>query len=196
MPNAANLVKQGNDLRRISADERVALGSLELMREELPPAQLPGLSVINGPAITFADPGQFTASDYFAAKDRYGRPAIAPGRLADATDFQRLAVDRVLLDHGDLGVVPVPGGPSARGPRCKRLGTSAEFKAPAKPLSLVPAGGGAISIAARRFGATFQALSGVPSEGGVRIVAPSTPGGQEWRLKVGPGVIVCPAPGA
>lgn len=196
VPNAANLVRQGNGLRTISADERVALGTLELMRGEIPPERLPGLSTIEGPAITFADPGQFTASQYFAAAERYGSPATAPDRLIGATDFQRLAVDRVLLDRGEIGVLPVPKRVSARAAGCRRPGSGGEIELPDGPILLVPAGRGAVTIMARRFGATFQSPAGGPWEGGVAVAAPFTPGTPGWRLRVGPGVLACAAPGA
>ncbi len=195
VPNAANLVKQGNDLRRISADERVVLGSLELMREELPPDQLPGLSAINGPGLALDDPGQFSASEYFAATDDYGSPATVPDQLIGATDFQKLAVDRTLLDQGDLGVSPAPSGVSTKSRHCIHLDAGSEgFTLPAKPLYLLPAGGGTITVTARRFGSAFQTVPGSPSGTGIAVTGASTPGVPTWRLSTRGNVIACAAP--
>ncbi len=122
VPNAINLHEQARQIRAAAADERVELGALELLRNEVPAASIPYLSR-KGNVLAVGGAGfRVLPVTYFPAFDRYGSPAYSPAQIAAAGEIRRQAADKVLLKAGDLTLSSLSAGASAGGHGCRSTG--------------------------------------------------------------------------
>ena len=107
IPNLLNLNEEARQIRGFAGIERSQLGALELLRDEVPAASIPGLEIDAG-LLGVDREGPITASRYFAAVDRYGSPADSPATIAAADESLRRVFDQVLLEGNDLALLELP----------------------------------------------------------------------------------------
>ena len=201
VPNLVNLNDQAHRIRDFARIERSQLGALELLRDELPPAFVPGLRLQTG--LLGVDPeGPIAAATYFAAIDRYGSPAYSPAAIAVAEESRRRVFDEALLGGRDLALAELPPGRTARRHSCRpAVGQSARF---GLPFSVPPSGlvirpqtsRQQVVVIARRFATGFQRLS-LPSGRGTLLLRPGrSQQVRPWLVRIS-GATVCtgqPAP--
>jgi hypothetical protein len=191
-PNVINLHVQADSIRASAVDERVALGAVELLRKEVPPASIPYLSR-KGNVLRVGGGGfRIGPVTYFPAFDRYGSPAASPAQIAAAAEGRRQAADKVLLDAGDLTLTSLPAS-SAGGHNCRSSGGQ-PLSVPAAGLEIRPQKSRSeVTVAARRFAAEYQRIS-LPTGSGPMILRPGA--SQEfrpWSVEVS-GATVCATP--
>jgi hypothetical protein len=198
IPNLVNLKQQADRIRASAASERAELASLELLRGEIPPASLPAVTIDAGVLHVGDGFPAISSSRYFAAIDRYGSPALSQGQLATASEGQRQAADRVLLDAGDLSALRAPARLASRAEGCRAAragpgGVESTFQVPPAGLVVEALGSAsAVSVAARRFGAAYQSLD-LPAGAGALLLRPGAgQGGRPWSVLVS-GARVCRA---
>jgi hypothetical protein len=198
IPNLVNLKQQADRVRAFAATERAELASLELLRAEVPPASLPGVVIDAGVLHVGGGFPAISPARYFEAVDRYGSPALSQAQLATASEGQRQAADRVLLDAGDLSAVRVPSRPASdfegcRAARAAPGGAGTAFQVPGDGLVVRARGSAsAVRVAARRFGAAYRPLD-LPGGTGAWLLRPGAgPPARPWSVLVD-GASVCRA---
>jgi hypothetical protein len=191
VPNLINLNTQARKIRALARVERVELGSLELLRKEVPAASLPYLSRKHNVLSVGGQGFRVAAVTYAATFDRYGSPAASPEEIASGAEAQRLAADRVLLKGGDLTLSSLPAGRSARGRNCRSNGLGQPFGVPTSGLEIRPQRSRSdVTAVARRFATGFQQLD-VPAGSGPLVLRPGR--SQEvrpWSVRIS-GATVC-----
>ena len=140
--------------------------------------------------------GFIPSSRYFAATDRYGNPGFSPAQLATATEAQRLAADRVLLEAGDLAAIPASNAQISRAVGCRLAaaapsGLGAALRVPSRGLLVEPHGARSdVTVAARRFAAGTQPVR-LPSGSAAVLLKPgATESEPPWFVFVD-GATVC-----
>jgi hypothetical protein len=190
VPNVINLHEQARQIRAASADERVELGALDLLRDEVPAASIPYLSRKNNILSVGGEGFRILPVTYFPAFDRYGSPAYSPAQIAAAGERRRQAADRVLLKGDDLTLSSLSARASAGRHGCRSTGGQ-PIGVPATGLEIRPRRSRAnVTVAARRFATGFQKLS-LPDGSGPMVLKPGT--SQEvrpWSAEVD-GATVC-----
>ena len=190
VPNAINLHEQARQIRAAAADERVELGALELLRDEVPAASIPYLSR-KGNVLAVGGAGfRILPVTYFPAFDRYGSPAYSPAEIAAASEIRRQAADKVLLNAGDLALSSLSAGASAGGHGCRST-EGQPIGVPAAGLEIRPRRSRSnVTVAARRFASGYQGLD-VPAGSGPMALKPGA--SQEvrpWSVQI-TGATVC-----
>ena len=190
VPNVINLHEQARKIRATAADERVELGALDVLRDEVPLASIPHLSRKNNVLSVGGEGFRVSPLTYFPAFDRYGSPAYSPARIAAAGEKRRQAADKVLLQGDDLTLSSLSAGASAGGHGCRSTGGQ-PIGVPAAGLEIRPRRSRAnVTVAARRFATGFQELS-LPAGSGPMVLKPGA--SQEvrpWSVEVD-GATVC-----
>ncbi len=191
VPNLINLNTQARKIRSLARVERVELGSLELLRNEVPAASLPYLSRKHNVLRVGGQGFRIAAVTYVASFDRYGSPGSSPEEIASAAEAQRLAADRVLLKGDDLTLSSLPAGRSARRRNCRSNGQSQTFGVPTSGLEIRPQRSRSdVTVDARRFATGFQRLD-VPAGTGPLVLRPGrSQEGRPWSVQVS-GATVC-----
>jgi hypothetical protein len=169
VPNLANLNDEASQIRDFASFERSQLGALELLRDEVPAASIPGLRLDRGVLIVDRQ-GPIPAATYFTAVDRYGSPADSPAEIAAADESRRGVFDGVLLEGNDLALSELPPGRRARGRNCRPAFGPLDFS---RPFSVPPSGleirprksSSEVTVLARRFATAFRRLSVPPGPG-------------------------------
>ncbi len=104
--NVAAIRTAGTFFQQESEYNRAELGALELARPTVSPGFVtesgPGFAVLPYRDLTF------TASEYFAAVDRFGSPAYTPEEITTASEPARQAADEVLVSALGVTVGPAP----------------------------------------------------------------------------------------
>jgi hypothetical protein len=195
VPNLVNLNDEARQIRDFASFERSQLGALQLLRDEVPAASIPGLRLDRG--VLIVDPeGPIPAATYFAAVDRYGSPADSPAAIAAGDESRRGIFDEVLLEGNDLALSDLPPGRTAHGHSCQpafgpSIGFGRPFSVPPSGLEIRPQKSRPeVTVLARRFATGFQRLS-VPPGPGPLLLRPGT--GQQVRpwLVLISGATVC-----
>jgi hypothetical protein len=195
VPNLVNLNEEARQIRDFASVERSQLGALELLRDEVPGASIPGLRLQSG-LLGVDREGPIAASTYFAAIDRYGSPADSPAAIAAADESQRRAFDAVLLEGNDLALSQLSPGRPARGQSCHpAFGPSVE---PGRPFSVPPPGleirprksRPQVTVLARRFASGLQRLSVPPGSGPLLLRAGTSQQVRPWLVLIS-GATVC-----
>ena len=169
VPNLANLHDQARQIRDFADIERSQLGALELLRDEVPAAAIPRLTVRAGVLIVDRR-GPVAAETYFAAVDRYGSPADSPSEIAAAGESLRRIFDEVLLEGNDLALSELPPGRALPEGNCQRafgpsVGYDPPFSVPHSGLEIRPRSSSPVTVLARRFATRFRRLSVPPGRG-------------------------------
>jgi type II secretory pathway pseudopilin PulG len=194
VPNVVNLADQARRIRAFAGTERSELGAFELVRREVPTAPFPPLDLNAG--VLEVGSGFIASSRYFSAVDRYGSPAMSPRQLSAATESQRLAADRVLLEVGDLAALRVPPArtPTAVACRLASAGSGKRdvpLRVPPHGLLVEPQGAlSDVSVAAQRFAAQPQPVRLPRGPGDVLLVSGAPENGRPWFVVVD-GATVC-----
>ena len=177
VPNVINLHEQARRIRTAAADERVALGTVLLLRDEVPADSIPYLAR-RGDILHIGGAGFRVAPvTYFDAFDRYGSPAAGPQQIAASSEPRRREADRALWQAGDLTLEGSPAHGSDRVQDCspapKRSSKAAKwFDVPDSGLEIRPTGSRLnVSVDARRFAAELQRLA-VPQGSGPLVLKP------------------------
>src|SRR5436190_466060 len=193
VPNAINLHEQARRIRTAAASERVEIGALELLRNEVPAASIPYLSRKADILVVGGNGFRIVPVTYFAAFDRYGSPGASPAALATRGETQRQAADKVLLKGDDLTLSPLSANGSAAVQNCRSPGQDEALSVPPAGLEIKPQGSRSdVTVAARRFATDFQKLS-VPSGSGPLLLKPGrSQAVQPWLVQVS-GARVCAA---
>ena len=193
VPNAINLHEQARRIRTAAASERVEIGALELLRNEVPAASIPYLSRKGDVLVVGGNGFRISPPTYFAAFDRYGSPGASPAALATRGETQRQAADKVLLKGDDLTLSPLSANGSAAVQNCRSPGQDEALSVPPAGLEIKPQGSRSdVTVAARRFATDFQKLS-VPSGSGPLLLKPGrSQAVQPWLVQVS-GARVCAA---
>jgi type II secretory pathway pseudopilin PulG len=189
VPNMINLHEQARQIRAAAAVERVELGALELLRDEVPAASIPYLSR-KGNVLAVGGAGfRILPVTYFPAFDRYGSPAASPAEIAATGEIRRQAADKVLLNAGDLALSSLSAGASGGGHGCRSTGQP--IGVPAAGLEIRPHGSRAnVTVAARRFASGYQGLD-IPAGSGPMALKPgASQEGRPWSVQI-TGASVC-----
>jgi hypothetical protein len=197
IPNLVNLNDQARQIRHFASIERSQLGALELLRDEVPAASIPGLRFEGGVLIVDRQgPTGAAAYLYFAAVDRYGSPADSPAEIAAADESRRGVFDGVLLAGNDLALSELPPGRRARGRNCRpAFGPSVGF---GRPFSVPPSGleirpqksSSEVTVLARRFATGFRRLSVPPGRGPLLLRPGRSQQVRPWLVLIS-GATVC-----
>ncbi len=203
LPNLDALRDFGAFYRANSEENRAELTALEIARDQA----VPGL-VIEAGGITsglLADM-VIPASEYYAAADAHGTPAMTLEELKDSSESVRQAADRELIlaegirprpasaesrNGGTLEAGPVTSGELSSEGQCVRLtpveGTTATtaFVLPVGGFSFEAPPGAPPALALRRFGDQFSPLGPPATEGPQAVRLPRDRAAAPWRLAVG-----------
>jgi hypothetical protein len=177
VPNAVNLHEQARRIRAAAADERVALGTVELLRKEVPSDSLPYLARRKDVLSIGGEGFRVAPVTYFDAFDRYGSPAASAQQIASSSEQRRLTADRALLQADDLTLDESPADGSDRVRDCsaapkRSRGSGKRFSVPAAGLEIRPlASRSDVRVEARRFAAGFQRVD-VPEGSGPTVLKP------------------------
>jgi hypothetical protein len=195
VPNIVNYKDQADRIRGAAGGERAELAALELLRGEIPAASLPPLIIQAGILHVGNGWPPIAADRYFEAIDRYGSPALDQSQLATASEAQRQAADRVLLDAGDLSIRRFPAGRALSAGTCGTGAGSgvpnASYPVPPEGLLVQPRGSAsAVAVTARRFAAAPQPVR-LPAGAGPLLLKPAAASVERpWFVVVG-GARVC-----
>jgi hypothetical protein len=195
VPNAVNLHEQARRIRSAAAEERVALGTVLLLRDEVPAESIPYLARRHDVLHIGGNGFRILPVTYFDAFDRYGSPGASPQQIAASSEPRRLEADRVLLEAGDLTLEEQASG-SARvagcGPALERASRSGQgLQVPDPGLVIRPTGSRAdVGVEARRFADEFQRLD-VPQGTGPLVLEPGrSQQARPWMVRIA-GADVC-----
>jgi hypothetical protein len=189
-PNLVNLHEQARQIRAAASDERVELGAVELLRNEVPAASIPYLSRKGNLLVVGGKGFRILPVTYFPAFDRYGSPAASPAEIAAASESRRRTADNVLLGAGDL-TLSNPSGGSPSGHNCRSSGFGQPVSVPASGLEIQPQKSRSnVTVVARRFATEYQRLT-IPGGSGPMILRPgASQEGRPWSVQV-IGATVC-----
>jgi hypothetical protein len=191
VPNLVNLRDRAYQIRSFALIERADLAALELLRREVPPTALPGLTrtralavspgILYGQGFRFASGhGQeLPASRYFQSAAENGSTVSVPRDLLTAREAQRQAIDKVLLKGNDLTLSNAPGSALGGASRCLPPRAPGPRLPPDRPLQVPEAGlviqpnrsRAQVAVLARRFSSTFEKLD-VPAGSGPLLLKP------------------------
>jgi hypothetical protein len=195
VPNLVNLNDQARQIRHFASFERSQLGALELLRDEVPAASIPGFR-FQGGVLSVDRQGPIAARTYFAAVDRYGSPADSPAEIAAADESRRRVFDEVLLEGNDLALFELPPGRRARGRNCRpafgpSVGFGRPFGVPPSGLEIRPQKSSSeVTVLARRFATGFRRLSVPPGPGPLLLRPGRSQQVRPWLVLIS-GATVC-----
>jgi hypothetical protein len=187
--NGKILDLQAFTIRTFSETARAQMGALELGLDTAPPTYTP-----DSPLLGFV-----VAADWRTTRLREGSFALRPVELPQASPADRLAIDEVLRQIGNLFITPpVSSADAADTPdptRCTRLtGPPATVTLDAGPVLLTASGGGPVTVQSWRFSDGPQNAPVVVQPGqAVTAVPQPDVSPVPWKLAVSGVARACPA---